>query len=81
MEVEEREVAFLSSGKNLNFSTLEKFKFSELLLDDKNATYLSSYTISTLPDRNMLFLKGINQYLTDCQIKWDYFVYSFDFEL
>ena len=29
--------------------TVEKFKFSEFLLDDKNATYLSSLkTISTL---------------------------------
>ena len=28
--------------------TVEKFKFSEFLLDDKNGTYLSSYTISTL---------------------------------
>ena len=28
--------------------TVEKFKFSEFLLDDKNATYLSSKIISTL---------------------------------
>ena len=34
---------FLSSSKNS-----EKFKFLEFLLDDKNITYLSSYTISTL---------------------------------
>ena len=27
---------------------MEKNKFSEFLLDDKNATHLSSYTISTL---------------------------------
>ena len=30
---------------------VEKFKFSEFLLDDKNATYLSSESISTLASR------------------------------
>ena len=41
--LEQREVVFLSSIKiceNLNFSTAhpEKFKFSQILMDDKNAT-------------------------------------------
>ena len=46
-------VAFLSSIKiceNLNFSgcAVEKFKFSQILMDDKNATYLCSRIITTL---------------------------------
>jgi hypothetical protein len=49
----EKRVAFLSASKiceNLNFSTVhpEKFKFSQILLGDKNATYLCSKIISTL---------------------------------
>ena len=45
--LEQREVAFLSPSKiceNLNFSTFhpEKFKFSQILLGDKNITYLCS---------------------------------------
>ena len=51
--LEQREVAFLSPSKvceNLNFSTVhpEKFKFLQILLGDKNATYLCSKIISTL---------------------------------
>ena len=51
--LEQREVAFLSPTKiceNLNFSTvhLSKFKFSQILLGDKNATDLCSKIISTL---------------------------------
>ena len=51
--LEQREVGFLSPSKiceNLNFSTwhLLKFKFSQILLGDKNATYLCSKAISTL---------------------------------
>ena len=51
--LEQREVAFLSPSKiceNLNFSTvhLKKFKFLQILLGDKNATYLCSKIISTL---------------------------------
>jgi hypothetical protein len=51
--LEKREVAFLSPSKiseNLNFSTVHlwKFKFSQILLGDKNATYLCSKIISIL---------------------------------
>ena len=51
--LEQREVAFLSPSKickKLNFSTvhLYKFKFSQILLGDKNATSLCSENISTL---------------------------------
>ena len=51
--LEQREVAFLSSIKifeNLIFSTAhpEKFKFSQILMDDKKATYLCSRIITTL---------------------------------
>ena len=51
--VEQRKVAFLSPSKiweNLNFSTLylKKFKFLQILLGDKIATYLCSKIISTL---------------------------------
>ena len=53
MILEENQVAFLSRCENsesLNCSTviIEKFKFSEFLPGYKNATYLSSKTISTL---------------------------------
>ena len=49
----EIQVVFLSTSKNsenLNFSnvTVEKFKFREFLLGDKNGIYLSSKIISTL---------------------------------
>ena len=59
----QREVVFLSPSKiceNLNFSTVhpENCKFSQILLGDKNAAYLCSNIISTLP-RQM----GITQYL------------------
>ena len=52
--LEQKEVAFLSPNKiceNMNFSTvhLYKFKFSQILLGDKNTTYLCSKIISTLP--------------------------------
>ena len=52
--LDQREVAFLSPSKiceNSNFSTvyLWKFKFSQILLGDKNAAYLCSKIISTLP--------------------------------
>ena len=51
--LEQREVAFLSLSKiceNLNFSTVhpEKFKFLQILLGEKNATYICSKIISTL---------------------------------
>ena len=51
--LEQRQVAFLSPGKvceNLNFKrcTVEKFKFLQILLVDKNATSLCSKNISTL---------------------------------
>ena len=51
--LEQREAGFLSPRKiceNLNFSTVhhEKFKFSQILLGDKNSTYLCSKIISTL---------------------------------
>ena len=51
--LEQREVAFLSPSKiceNLNFSTvhLKKFKYSQILLGDKNTSYLCSKIISTL---------------------------------
>ena len=51
--LEQKEVAFLSPNKiceNMNFSTvhLYKFKFSQILLGDKNTTYLCSKIISTL---------------------------------
>ena len=39
----------LENPWNFSTVTVEKFKFSEFLLGDKNATYLSSKTISTLP--------------------------------
>ena len=53
MFLEQKEVAFLSPSKicrNLNFSTVhpEKFKFSQILLGDKNATYLCAKIIFTL---------------------------------
>ena len=53
MVLEQREVAYVSPSKiceNLNFSTVhpEKFKFSQVLLGHKNATYLCSKIISTL---------------------------------
>ena len=56
--LEQREVAFLSPSKiceNLNFSTVHlwKFKFSQILLVDKNATYLCSKIISTLQTFNI----------------------------
>ena len=47
--LEHREVAYLSPSKiceNLNFST--ENQFSEILLGDKNASYLCSEIISTL---------------------------------
>ena len=46
--LEQREVALSPSKicENLNFST---FKFSQILLGNKNATYLCSKIISTLP--------------------------------
>jgi hypothetical protein len=52
--LEQREVAFFSLSKiweNLIFFTaqLEKFKFLQILLGDKNPTYLCSKIISTLP--------------------------------
>ena len=51
--LEQREVAFLSPSKiceNLNFSSVrpEKFIFLQILLGDKNATYLCSKIISTI---------------------------------
>ena len=51
--LEQREVAFLSPSnicENLNFSTvhLKNSNFSQILLGDKNATYLCSKIISTL---------------------------------
>ena len=53
ISLEQREVAFLSPSKickNLNFSTvhLQEFKFSQILLGDKNTTYFCSEIISTL---------------------------------
>ena len=50
--LEQRKVAFLSPSKiceNLNFSTVhpEEFKFSQISLGDKNATYLCFKIIST----------------------------------
>ena len=62
--LEKSQVAFLSpseNSENLNFSTVrvERFKFSELLLGDKKATYLSSKTISTLYDILLLGCLGI----------------------
>ena len=54
--LEQREDVFLSPSKiceNLNFSTVhpEKFKFLQILLGDKNTTYLCSKIISTLPSK------------------------------
>ena len=51
--LEQRQVALLSSIKiceNLNFSgcAVEKFKFSQILMDDKSATSLCSKNVSTL---------------------------------
>ena len=52
------ETSGMLNSENLNFSTVHsrKFKSSEFLLDDKNATYLSSSTISTLTTINVLLV-------------------------
>ena len=58
--LEQREVAFLSPSKvceNLNFSTVhpEKFKFLQILLGNKNATFFCTKIISTLTLFSCLF--------------------------
>ena len=58
--LKQRKVAFLSPSKiceNLNFCTVhhEKFKFSQILLGDKNPTHLCSKIISFLPWRSLHF--------------------------
>ena len=67
MFLEQKEVAFLSPSKicrNLNFSAVhpEKFKFSQILLGDKNATYLCSKIISTLLKR---FVKTMRKFFSN----------------
>jgi hypothetical protein len=57
--LEQTEAAFLSPNKiceNLNFSPVQpkKFKFSQILLGDKNATYLCSEIISTVTSMSCL---------------------------
>ena len=47
--LEQREVAFLSPSKSCeNLISVEKFKVSQILQGDKNATSLCSRNISTL---------------------------------